>query len=109
MTEYCQYQPPTAPGRLVIGRTHRGTRSPPLRASRAVTVAGQRALLAGSYDRQDSLFLFEVQIGVMDERQPVYETGKPLPLSPYEYIGRGSRLYLLDSSHLYALNLADLG
>ena len=74
----------------------------------AVAVDGHRALCAGRYNRPNGLFLFDLQTGSVEELQAAYESGRDVSLEGSRWLGRGPRLYIGDSFHLYTIDMADL-
>ena len=78
----------------------------PVTGSHAFAVAGGRVLLAGSYDRRDSLFLGNLDSLSFQEMTPVSEAGEPL--KRFRAFGRRHLLYVATDAALHVVDLRSL-
>ena len=76
--------------------------------SHAFAVDGRRALFAGTYDRDDGLFLFDLTTGEVDEVEALYDNGWPAKVRRRDCIGRGTRLYVNGGMYLSVIALESL-
>ena len=78
----------------------------PIRGSHGFAVDGSRVLLGGSYDRQESLFLGDLETLKFRQMTPVDEGGRPL--KKFRAFGREHNLYLAVEKALYVVDLRAL-
>jgi hypothetical protein len=78
----------------------------PVAGSHGFAVDGDRVLLAGSYDRKNSLFLVRLGQSRAVELTPV--DGRGRPLRKFRAFGRRDRLFLATDGGLYVVDLGSL-
>lgn len=76
--------------------------------SHAFAIDGRRALFAGTYDRDDGLFLFDLKTGAVEEIQALHANGTAVTVHRRDCIGRGTRLYVNRGMHLSVIALESL-
>jgi hypothetical protein len=78
----------------------------PVAGSQGFAVRDERVLLAGSYDRRESLFLGRLDTLEFEELTPVDQEGEPL--RQFRAFGRRDRLFLATDNALHVVELSDL-
>lgn len=91
--------------RLMDGKVA-GSWRMPVTGSHGVAVDRERVLLAGNYDRRESLFLGRLDTLEFEELMPVDHEGEPL--RRFRAFGRRDRLFLATDEALYVVELNHL-